>query len=466
MGSNLNMTRTPDCHFAAEARHNGSKMWVFSPDFSQVAKYADEWVSINAGQDGAWWMAVNHVLLKEFHHERPVPYFLDYAKRYTDAPYLDGAEAGGRRLPPGTAPQGATRGSLHRGGSTASGSSLMWDERSDRPRMPMGSSGFRWGKTKGKWNLKLEDGQDGSPIDPALTFLDRADEVLRVSFDDFAEGGSLARDVPVRWVETADGERLPVATIYDVLMAQYGVARGLGGDYPASYDEDAPYTPAWAERFTRHEPGDGGPVRPRMGGHGREDGRSVHDHHRRRHQPLVPRQPDVPGRHPRLDVLRLRRRSTGAGWRTTSARRSWPPASPGGRPGLRQGLGWPTAGLQNAPSWHYVHTDQWRYEKSVHRLPHGSPSPPPLEARARPHDGPRRCRAVRSGWLPFYPQFDRNTLDLVREARESGAETEADVVAQVVDRLKSGDVKFAVEDPDAPEKNWLARLVHLARQPP
>ena len=63
MGSNLNMTRTPDCHFAAEARHNGSKMWVFSPDFSQVSKYADEWVAINAGQDGAWWMAVNHVLL-------------------------------------------------------------------------------------------------------------------------------------------------------------------------------------------------------------------------------------------------------------------------------------------------------------------------------------------------------------------------------------------------------------------
>jgi hypothetical protein len=48
-GSNLNMTRTPDCHFAAEARHNGSKMWIVSPDFSQVSKYADEWVAINAG---------------------------------------------------------------------------------------------------------------------------------------------------------------------------------------------------------------------------------------------------------------------------------------------------------------------------------------------------------------------------------------------------------------------------------
>src|SRR5512132_703882 len=82
------MTRTPDCHFAAEARHNGSKFWVFSPDFAQVSKYADEWVAINAGQDGAWWMAVNHVLLKEFHHEKQTPYFLDYAKKYSDGPFL------------------------------------------------------------------------------------------------------------------------------------------------------------------------------------------------------------------------------------------------------------------------------------------------------------------------------------------------------------------------------------------
>ena len=88
MGSNLNMTRTPDCHFAAEARHNGSKMWVFAPDFNQVAKYADEWCAINAGQDGAWWMAVNHVLLTEFHHQKRTPYFLDYAKKYSDSPYL------------------------------------------------------------------------------------------------------------------------------------------------------------------------------------------------------------------------------------------------------------------------------------------------------------------------------------------------------------------------------------------
>ena len=66
-GSNLNMTRTPDVHFVAEARHNGSKMVVLSPDFSEVANYADWWIPIHAGMDGAFWMAVDHVILQEFH---------------------------------------------------------------------------------------------------------------------------------------------------------------------------------------------------------------------------------------------------------------------------------------------------------------------------------------------------------------------------------------------------------------
>ena len=70
MGACLNMTRTPDCHFFAESRHNGTKTVVFSPDFSQVCKYADQWVPLHAGSDGAYWMSVGHVILKEFHHEK------------------------------------------------------------------------------------------------------------------------------------------------------------------------------------------------------------------------------------------------------------------------------------------------------------------------------------------------------------------------------------------------------------
>ena len=162
MGSNLNMTRTPDCHFAAEARHNGTKMWVFSPDFNQVAKYADDWVAINAGQDGAWWMAVNHVLLKEFHHERQVPYFIDYTKKYTDAPYLVEIRDEGGVLRPGQMLR-ANRLAKYAEEENGDWKFLMWDEASDQPKMPMGSSGFRWGQTQGKWNLELKDGVDGSP---------------------------------------------------------------------------------------------------------------------------------------------------------------------------------------------------------------------------------------------------------------------------------------------------------------
>jgi len=248
-GSNLNMTRTPDCHFAAEARHNGSKMWVFAPDFNQVAKYADEWVAINAGQDGAWWMAVNHVLLKEFHHEKKVPYFLDYAKKYTDSPMLveikegEGTYLADKLLR-------ASRIAPYKETENGEWKFLMWDAKERRPKMPMGSVGHRWGSQKGKWNLELKDAQEGSEIDPVLTFLLDHDDVVPVEFDDFGKAATLHREVPVKKLQTADGQTVLVATVYDLLMAQYGVSRGLGGDYPAGYDDDSPYTPAWSEKYT------------------------------------------------------------------------------------------------------------------------------------------------------------------------------------------------------------------------
>jgi nitrate reductase alpha subunit len=39
--------------------------------------------------------------------------------------------------------------------------------------------------------------------------------------------------------------------VFDLQAANYGVARGLPGELAASsYDDDAPYTPAWQERIT------------------------------------------------------------------------------------------------------------------------------------------------------------------------------------------------------------------------
>jgi len=450
MGSNLNMTRTPDCHFAAEARHNGSKMWVFSPDFSQVSKYADEWVALNAGQDGAWWMAVNHVLLKEFHHQRPVPYFIDYTKKYTDAPYLVELHADGDAYKAGQLLR-ANRLKGYESVENGEWKFLMWDATDSRPKMPMGGVGFRWGKEKGKWNLLLKDGVDGTEIDPSLTFLNSSDEVVQVKLDDFGEGRTLKRGVPAKRIKTAAGETVLVATVYDLLMAQYGVPRGLAGEYPQDYDDqDAPYTPAWTEKYT----GMGRDVLIRFA---REWGRTAeltrgkcliiigagvnHWYHNN----LMYRA----GIHALMfcgcvgvnggglaHYVGQEKLAPMESWSSIAFARDWLPA----------------VRLQNAPSWHYVHTDQWRYEKSFrdyHTLPpDGQPG-----SLATGHTVDIQARAVRSGWLPFYPQFNKNPLDVVREAEAAGAASPEAVVQSAVQQLKEGKLKFSVEDPDAPE-NW------------
>ncbi len=451
MGSNLNMTRTPDCHFAAESRHNGTKMWVFAPDFNQVAKYADEWVPLNAGQDGAWWMAVNHVLLKEFHHDRQVPYFVDYCKRYTDSPLLvelepkgDGQHRPGQLLR-------ANRLAGYTGVENGDWQFLMWDEAARRPKMPMGSVGFRWAKQdKGKWNLQLKDGVDGSEIAPVLTLLNDSDEVVQAQLDDFGQGETLVRGVPAKRLTLADGSTVLVATVYDILMAQYGVPRGLPGAYPSSYDDDMPYTPAWAEKYT-------GMGRETLLRFAREWGSTAEHTNGKNiiiigaginhwyHGNLMYRAGinalmfcgcvGVTGGG-LAHYVGQEKLAPGESWSSIAMGKDWIPASR----------------LQNAPSWHYVNTDQWRYEKSFtdyHTVP---PNQPPGSL-AQGHTMDVQVKAVRNGWMPFYPQFNKNPIELVKEAQAEGAVTEAEIVTYVVDQLKARKLRFSVEDPDGPE-NW------------
>ena len=54
--------------------------------------------------------------------------------------------------------------------------------------------------------------------------------------------------------------------------------------------------------------------------------------------------------------------------------------------------------LQNAPSWHYVHSDQWRYEREFTEY-----HPVPGEASlAKGHTIDLQIKAVKNGWLPFF----------------------------------------------------------------
>ena len=72
---------------------------------------------------------------------------------------------------------------------------------------------------------------------------------------------------------------------------------------------------------------------------------------------------------------------------------------------------------QNAPSWHYVNTDQWRYEKSFtdyHTVPENGKN----GKLAHGHTMDTQVKAVRNGWLPFYPQFEQNSTELVAGSKK------------------------------------------------
>ena len=450
MGSNLNMTRTPDCHFAAESRHNGTKMWVFSPDFNQVAKYADQWVSVNAGQDGAWWMSVNQILLTEFHHQKQVPYFIDYTKKYTDAPYLIELNPENGKYELGKLLR-ANKIQKYENVENGEWKFLMWDEKTSSPKMPMGSVGHRWGTEKGKWNLLLNDGVDKSEINPKLTFLNDGDGSVSVRFDDFSNERDLFKNVPIKKIKTADGKEIVVATIYDVLMAQYGVNRGLEGDYPKDYDdENSPYTPAWSEKYT-------GIGRKDVIQFAREWGNTA-EHTNGKctiiigaginhwyHANLMYRA----GIHALMfcgcigvnggglaHYVGQEKLAPGESWGAIAFAKDWFGPS-------RQ---------QNAPSWHYVNTDQWRYEKEFtdyHKLPKNKKQGGITSG----HTIDLQIKAVKNGWLPFYPQFNKSSLEVASEAEKSGAKSNDEIIKSVVKDLKENKLKFAVENPDAQE-NW------------
>jgi nitrate reductase alpha subunit len=102
---------------------------------------------------------------------------------------------------------------------------------------------------------------------------------------------------------------------------------------------------------------------------------------------------------------------------------------------------------QNGTSLWYFATDQYRYDSlDVGRLL----SPLAAKEGMPRHPADYNVIAARLGWLPSYPQFNRNPVELVAEATAGGAQTDAEIIDHVLARLKTGDVRLAVEDPDDP----------------
>lgn len=444
MGANLNMTRTPDCHYVAESRHNGTKLVVFSPDFNQVAKFADEWVPINAGQDGAFWMAVGHVILKEYYRDKQIPYFVDYMKRTTDCPMLVELEEKNGKFTPGRFVR-ANRLDKYKNEENGEWKFLVLDEATKMPVMPKGSVGHRWQKKHGDWNLEYKDGANDDQYTPLLTVLDCREGSLSVEFTEFSADQTFHREVPIRYLETESG-KIPVTTVFDLLMAQYGVDRGLGGDASKSYDDTDGYTPAWQEKWT-------GINRENVIKFAREWAQTADDTNGKcciiigagvdhwYHNNLIYRAGinclmfcgcigvNGGGLNHYVGQEKL---APQASWSSIAFAKDW------------QG----PSRLQNAPSWHYMHSDQWRYDgefKEYHKCPDGQ--------KTKGHTADHNVRAVKNGWLPFYPQYDQNSLDLVQEAKDSGAKEAPEIQQYVLDKIKSKKLKYTIEQPDE-ESSW------------
>lgn len=455
-GSNVPQTRTPDAHFFTEVRYKGTKTVAITPDYAEISKLCDLWLNPKQGTDAALAQAFSHVIIKEFYLKQPSDYFVDYAKRYTDLPMLVMVEGEGREL---------------RAGRFLRASDLTGNlEQDNNPEWktvainqhgelvsPQGSIGYRWGDAeradKGKWNLEARDGSTGAEIDLALSQKDSG-ETVEVGLDYF--GGdehpyftAVAGDaiqyktIPCRTINLANGQTAKVVTVFDLMVANLGVANGVGGQHVTDDYNDATVagTPAWQEAIT-------GVSREKVIQIAREFAENAHKTHGKSmiiigagmnhwyHLDMNYRGV--------INMLMLCGciGKSGGGW-----------AHYVGQEKLRPQSGW--APLAFALDWHrpprhmngtsffYNHSSQWRYEKlSAHEL---------LSLHANKTHFPEHMldyniRAERAGWLPSAPQLNRNPLTIANEAKAKGMKVED----YVVESLQNGSLSFACESPDNP----------------
>jgi nitrate reductase alpha subunit len=440
MGSNISMTRTPDAHFLTESRYKGTKVVALSPDYSQVAKHSDLWIPVKKGQDAAFWLAVNHVILKEFYINKDTPYFREYVKKYTDLPFLvrleetkDGFRAG-KYLRCSDIAEFA-------GEENASWKMLLADENTDSLYAPKGTIGYRWAKEKGKWNLEDTDGIEGTERKPVLSFSGSGEQVdfCADNFCDPSGHAFVRRKIGVRKIKTLSGE-IYAATVFDVLCAGSGV--GVGEGYPADYDADDVYTPAWQEKYT-------GTDRKTVIQVAREFAENAEKTNGRSmiiigagvnqwyHSDLSYRSA--------ITALML----TGSvgvnggglahyvGQEKVAMLSSWS--------ALAMATDWSKPPrLQNAPSFWYIHSDQFKYENSVFDY-FSVPDESKFKER---HSADFNAKAVRLGWLPFYPQFGESSIKAGEEALAEAGGDKTLAAKLIAAKLKSGKLDFAIEDPD------------------
>ena len=444
-GSNIPMTRTPDAHFYTEVRYKGTKTVAISSDFGEMAKFSDIWMAPRQGTDAALAMAMGHVILKEFHIDNPSDYFEDYTRRLTDMPMLVCLNKDEQGYRPGYCLRASQLDQQLGEEKNAEWKTIVWDENADSLAVPNGSVGFRWdGSAKGNLETKAQ----GQEILAARSLKERADDVVRVGFGYY--GGEhdemIYRKVPVKKITLANGETQLVATVFDLLIAQYGVDNGLGDENVAKdYFEDKPYTPAWQEKHTGVKP----ELVIRVA---REFAQNAHDtqgrsmvivgaglnhwyHLDMNYRGLI-----------NMLMMCGTIGKSGGGWCHYVGQEKLRPQS--GWTPLTFALDWHRPARQMAgTSFFYAHTGQYRHEKL------GTSELLAPDATKALWDGMTaidlNAKAERMGWTPSAPQMRENPLDITDAADKEGISA-ADYIVR---GLKDGSLDMSCNDPENP-KNW------------
>ena len=454
-GTNIPQTRTPDAHFMVEARYNGTKVVGVSPDYAEYDKFADIWLPAKAGTDGALAMAMTHVILKEFYVDKETPYFRDYAKQYTDLPFLITLTKKGENYRSDRFLRASDFSTEHELGEWKT---VVWDENSNQIAVPNGSQGFRWDSSS-KWNLDMTT-EDGTSINPKLSFIKICDEVAMVEFPYFAEkeGGKIERGVPIKRMKDQSGNELIVTTVYDLMLAHTGINRGLKGDYPNDYNDAArPYTPAWQEsitgvkkehviqvarEFAENAALTQGKSMIAMGG-----GTNHWFHSDQIYRSIL-----------NLVLLTGSQGVNGGGWAHYVGQEKVRPLE--GFSQIAFANDWVKAPrFMNGTSFFYFATEQFRYEYDFdeRETDWGSQY-------SNMHPADFNALSARLGWLPSFPSLSQNTLDVMKDARAKHSDDKA-VTEYIAKQLVDGNLEFAMENPNDPRNfprvffNWRSNLL-------
>ncbi|MEB6339156.1 nitrate reductase subunit alpha [Mammaliicoccus sciuri] len=456
-GSNVPLTRTPDAHFMTEVRYKGTKVVSVAPDYAENVKFADNWLAPNPGTDAALAQAMTHVILQEYYEDKQEEMFINYAKQYTDMPFIIQLDKHGEGYKAGRFLRSSDLGMET---EHAEWKPVVFDQNSKQLVIPNGTMGQRYEEGV-KWNLNLV-GEDGKEIDPALSFKDHESKVMTIQFPYFDNDGNgiFERPIIVKEIENKDGETIYITTIYDLMTSQYGVRRLNHPLEASSYeDENSMYSPKWQEKVT-------GVKSSIVTQVAREFAQNAVDTNGRSmiimgaginhwfnsdtiYRSIL-----------NLVILCGCQGVNGGGW-----------AHYVGQEKCRPIEGWSTIAfakdwqgpprLQNATSWFYFATDQWKYEESgVDKLQ----SPLSNELKHQ-HPADYNVLAARLGWLPSYPQFDCNSLLFGEEAKDAGDDSNEAILQRAIESVKSKKTKFAIEDPDAKKNHpktlfvWRSNLI-------